>query len=174
MERVMIIGCAGSGKTTLANQLGHLLKSEIIYLDQHFWQGGWERELSDDKWKHIVEELTGKPRWVMDGNYGGTQELRFEKADTVIFLDRSTWRCLWRVLRRTLRYHGQPRPHMPEGCPERFDWEFTHYILRYNLTRRPKILKRLTGFDGTKRVHILRSDHEVQDFLQQVASRVKD
>ena len=41
MERVVILGCCGAGKSTLARQLGIKLELPVIHLDTYFWQVGW-------------------------------------------------------------------------------------------------------------------------------------
>jgi len=84
----------------------------------------------------------------MDGNYGGTMELRFEHADTAIFLDLPTASCLSGILRRFLRWRGRTRPDMPAGCPETSDVEFFRYELNYRRTRRAGVLRRLERFEG--------------------------
>jgi adenylate kinase family enzyme len=127
MQRVLVIGSGGAGKSTLARALGDRLGLEVIYLDVYFWKPGWV-ETPADEWQGVVERLLARSSWVMDGNYGGTMAVRFEAADTIIFLDISRWVCLWRVLVRMLRYRGRTRPDLPEGCPEGFDWEFYKWV----------------------------------------------
>jgi adenylate kinase family enzyme len=114
-----------------------------------------------------VDGLVAEDAWVMDGNYGGTMERRIAAADTVIFLDRSRWLCLWRVGSRWLRHLGRTRPDMAPGCPERLELAFVHYILAYPRTRRPGVLARLEKAHHA-RVFRLRSGHDVQAFLESV------
>jgi adenylate kinase family enzyme len=101
----------------------------------------------------------------MDGNFGGTLELRLAACDTVIFLDMPRTLCLWRVIMRRLRFHGESRPDMSPGCPERLSWEFVHWIWTYPRTRRPKLLERMDALRGEKTVVVLRSRKEVEEFL---------
>lgn len=101
----------------------------------------------------------------MDGNYGGTFRLRFPEADTIVFLDRSRWVCLGRVVQRRLRYSGRSRPDMTEGCPERLTLGFLHWILAYPHTRRPGILARLGALRDDQRAVVLHSEREVRRFL---------
>ncbi len=86
MRRVMIIGSGGSGKSTLARQLGKILNIEVFHLDAIHWKPGWV-ETPLDEWKAIIDELTKKETWIIDGNYGDcTMETRIQAADTIIFL----------------------------------------------------------------------------------------
>ena len=161
----MIIGCGGAGKTTLAFQLHDIIKIELIHLDQHYWQANW---VETDKaiWAQRVEELSDKASWIIDGNYGGTMEIRFQKADTIIFLDRSKWICIYRVLKRVILNYGRTRKDMAKGCKEHFSWTFIRYIYHYNKTRRPKILEKLEQYKGQKAIYQLRSNSEIKEFLE--------
>jgi adenylate kinase family enzyme len=101
----------------------------------------------------------------MDGNYGGTIDARLAACDTVIFLDLSRLRCLWRVLARRLRYHGQSRPDMAADCPEHLDWEFVRWIWNYPRRTRPQLLQKLAALRDEKRVIVLRTPRDVSRFL---------
>jgi adenylate kinase family enzyme len=95
MKRVAIIGCGGSGKTTVATRLGERTGLPVVLLDQHYWRSGWQ-ETPREEWEALQRELCSRPSWwIMDGNYGGTMAMRLEAADTIIFLDYPTWACLW-------------------------------------------------------------------------------
>jgi adenylate kinase family enzyme len=65
----------------------------------------------------------------MNGNFGGTLDIRLSAADTVVFFDLSPLICVWRVIKRRMRYHNKSRPDMGEGCIEQLDFEFIHFIL---------------------------------------------
>jgi adenylate kinase family enzyme len=117
-----------------------------------------------------VQQLVSSQTWIIDGNYGGTLDLRLEACDTVVFLDLPRTLCLWRVLTRHLRHFGRTRPELPPGCRERLSWDFLTWIWTYPLRRRGGILKRLAELGQRKRVAILRSSAEVEQFLAGVPS----
>lgn len=170
MDRILIVGSGGAGKTTLALQLASLLSLEVIHLDQHFWNSGW-RESTPEEWNAKVQNLIAKDRWVMDGNYSGTLEIRARTADTIIFLDFSTWTCLRGILWRRLQYHGRTRPSMPENCPERLNPEFIHYVWNYRRSRRPAMLERLKRYEAEKKkVFIFRNRREVNKWIKGLRS----
>ena len=172
MKRLMIIGCSGSGKSTLAARLGEKLSLPVHHLDRLFWKPGWE-EPTRDEWRALQEELCAQPRWILDGNYGGTKELRFASADTIIFLDLPALSCLHGAIRRFLRFRGRSRPDMAEGCPERLDWEFVKRIWTYRRDRRPKTVARLSELEKTKHIIILSSRRAVRRYLEdEVANRL--
>jgi adenylate kinase family enzyme len=142
MQRVVIIGCGGSGKSTLARNLGDLLGLPVHHLDRLYWRSGWA-ETPKPEWTSIVEELCAQSAWIIDGNFGGTMDLRLSAADAVIFLDMPTLTCLWGVIRRLLKYRGGIRPDMSAGCPERLSLDFLWWIWTFRRIRRPAILERL-------------------------------
>lgn len=108
MKRVLVIGCGGAGKSTFARQLGARLQLPVIHLDAHYWRPGWV-EPSKSEWATTVDGLLAGEAWVMDGNYGGTLPTRLAVCDCVVFIDLPRWLCIWRVLRRALRYRGETR-----------------------------------------------------------------
>lgn len=112
-----------------------------------------------------MAEVTRRPAWVMDGNYGGTLDMRIAAADTIIFLDWPRLNCIWRVIKRRLEFAGGSRPSLPEGCPERLSFEFLRWIWDYPKRRRPGILERLGGVRDEKRVVVLENRAQVEAFV---------
>ena len=168
MRRVLVIGSGGSGKTTLARRLGKSAGLPVVHLDARYWRPGWVAP-SPAEWEATVRQLLAAEAWIMDGNYGGTLDLRLGACDTVVFLDLPRTVCLWRVLKRQVRWRGRSRPELPAGCPERFSWEFLRWIWTYPSQRRAGILERLARLQpGTTVIH-LRSDFEVEQFLARIA-----
>ncbi len=136
MERILVIGSGGAGKSTFSSKLGPKLGLPVIHLDTLFWKPNWI-ETPAEEWAKIIETETSRPKWIMDGNYGGTMEMRLAACDTVIFLHFSRWLCLWRVLYRRFKYRRLSRPDMNPGCPEQLDFEFLKWVWTYP-ARRPK------------------------------------
>ena len=117
MKKIMIIGCCGGGKSTLARRVHEITGIELIHLDQHYWKANWV-ESEKEEWRQKVEELVKGDSWIIDGNYGGTMEIRMRRADIIVFLNRERWTCLYRVLKRTFLNYGKTRADMPPKCPE--------------------------------------------------------
>jgi adenylate kinase family enzyme len=165
MKKILIIGSGGAGKSTLARELGTILGLQVIHLDAWYWNPGWV-ETPKAKWQTIIQDLTLRESWIMDGNYGGTLDIRLSVADTVIFLDFSRILCLSRVIKRRFMYARQSRPDMASDCPERLNWEFFKYIWSYPITRRPIILEKLNQLTQNQQVIILHEPKGVREFLQ--------
>ena len=164
MERILIIGCGGAGKSTLARQLGEKTGLPVVHLDQLFWHPGWVESTKDEIDAKIMEEL-GKPRWIMDGNYNRTLPMRLQKCDTVIYLDFSRFVCLLGVLKRVLTTYGTVRPDMAEGCPERFDLDFIKWVWNFNKTKRERYYRLLNEAEGIEKI-VLKNRRMVKRFLR--------
>jgi adenylate kinase family enzyme len=165
MRKVLIIGSAGAGKSTLAVHLGERLRLPVIHLDAHFWQPGW-RETPRDVWKQRVADLIRRDSWIMDGNYGGTLEERVQSADTVILLAFPRAQCVYRVIKRAIRHRGRARADLNPECPEHWpDWAFLRWIWTYPTAKLPGIIDLLDACDRQKRIVILRSSADVRRFL---------
>ena len=166
----MIIGCCGAGKSTLAKKLQQRVPLELIHLDQHYWQTNWV-EPSKEVWEETVRQLVKKEQWIMDGNYGGTMPIRMQRADTIIYLDYPIRTCFWRVLKRIWTYHGVVRPDMPDGCAERFDLAFLHYVLTYNIKKKKQLLARLAAAGRGKQVFVFKKNTDTDAFLAQFSEK---
>ena len=169
MKRVLVIGSGGAGKSTFAKRLGEILELKVIHLDSLFWSAGWV-EMPKDQWRAMVEELIEGDSWILDGNYGGTLDLRLAACDGVIFLDTPRMICLKRIFKRRLSHRKQSRRDMSLGCPERINWEFIKYIRDYPRTRKPAVLKKIESCSNTKTVAILRSQADIEGFLRKQAN----
>jgi adenylate kinase family enzyme len=145
---------------------------DVIHLDLLFWKPGWV-ETEKSKWKEIVEKVSSRKQWIIDGNYGGTIDVRLLRADTVIFLDVSRFLCLWRVIKRRILFHGKTRPDLSEGCPESLSWDFIRWIWTFPNLRRPEILEKLNGCRDKKKVVILHSNREIESFLKDLKQSFK-
>ena len=170
MQKILVIGSGGAGKSTFSRKLGALLGLPVIHLDKLFWHPGWVETPRED-WVKVIDLETSRSGWIMDGNYGGTMEMRLAACDTVIFLQFSRWICLRRVLLRSLKYRHSARPDMQEGCPENMDSEylkFLHWIWTYPTAKTPDILAMLENLRPTKKVFIMKSPREVEAFLEKL------
>ncbi len=101
-ERVLVLGCPGSGKSTPAKQVQRACGLPLVHPDDEYWGSGWSR-LSAEEWIRRQELLTARPQWITDGNHLPTLPLRAAHADLVVVPDTSTVVCLTRAVRRA---HG--------------------------------------------------------------------
>ena len=166
MNRIVIIGCPGSGKSTLARALGEKLNLTVVHLDRLWWTKGWQN-VSREEFDARLENALKLDRWIIDGNYSRTMDVRLAKCDTIIWLDYSRWTCLWGLFSRVVRNYGKNRPDMPEGCPERLDWEFVKYIWNFNKNNRVLNETRIAKTKHAK-AFVLKNRKEARQFLMQL------
>ncbi len=164
MKRIAIIGPGGAGKSTLARQMGEKTGLPVVHLDAVYWHEGWV-ETPKDAWAVTVREMAAAEAWIMDGNFGGTMDLRLAAADTIVFLDLPPPLCVLRVVRRFWQHRGHSRPDMAPGCPEKLDGVFLKWIWNYRRDRRPGILARMQEHGGGKRLVHLQTPGQVRRFL---------
>lgn len=169
MEKVLVIGSGGAGKSTFSKALGEATGLPVVHLDRLYWRPGWTKT-PDDAWSEIVKHELAKSAWIMDGNFGGTREMRMRAADTIILLDLPRWLCMWRILKRSLKYYGQNRPDMAEGCNEKLDSEFILWVWNYRTRSRTRTMAELERV-SEKNIVILKTAKEVAAFL---AKRVNE
>ena len=163
MDRILILGPCGAGKSELARRLGRIHPLPVIHLDQHFWRPGW-REPDRDEWHEQVERLIAEEQWIMDGNYGGTLARRLQRAQLVVHLDLPRRIFFPRVVWRSLSQLGRTRPDLAPGCPEQINLSFWRYAWHYPTDVQPRREARIAEA-GTP-VMRLSSTRQVEDWLR--------
>ena len=164
MQRVLIIGISGAGKSTFGRALAGRTGLPLIHLDQEFWRPGWV-VTPYLEWRQNVAALALRERWIMEGNFDKTLDLRLPRADTVFWFDSGRLRALWRVTKRVVASYGSVRPDMAMGCPERFDWEFMRYVWSFNDRQSKRVSAALEAHGAHAAVHRIVSDRAAQKAL---------
>lgn len=167
-ERLLILGCGGSGKSTFSRRLSDATGLDLYHLDSLYWKPNWNHTPADE-WEATVRELIAKDSWIIDGSYFGTLDLRLEHADAVIFFDLPRLVCIWRVFKRRLQnLRGTNRPGMPEGCPERIYFSFLKWVWRYRKTHRPQVAEKLRRFSEKGKVFIVTRSAHAEALLKEM------
>src|SRR5467141_2180284 len=159
MKRVVILGRGASGKSTLARRLGEITGLPVIELDKVFWLPGLAAT-PRDQWVAVQEKLVArdgwiKDGWIMDGDLGpyDAVEVRLRAADTIIFLDFSLVRCVWRVIRRSR---------------ERAD--FWRWLLAYRYQSRPILRAAIANHAPNAVLHVFRGPKALERFIADAAA----
>ena len=169
MQKISVIGNAGSGKTTFSKALSKKLNLPLVHLDKIFWCGKW-KHISRENFDEILENELQKESWIIDGNFNRTLPRRLKECDTVFYFDLPTITCLWGSTLRVLKNYGYTRDDMGGYCPEKFDkhkWELYVSIVKFNKNHRKNYYEMLLK-ENEKNVIIFKSRKEVNKFLKEL------
>ena len=159
MKKVIIIGCPGSGKSTFGRKLKSITDLPLYHLDMMFWNVD-KTTVSKEIFIERLQEVMSNPKWIIDGNYGGSMEMRIKECDTVFFLDYPTNVCLVGIESRK----GQPRSDMPWIENENTDEAFIDFINKYNSESRPKVISLLEKYSA-KNIVIFKTRTESEEYI---------
>jgi adenylate kinase family enzyme len=148
----VILGPGAAGRSTLAKGLAEITGIPVVELDRLFWRSG-RSFLSKDRWTQVQAQFVQQDTWIMDGDLGpyDVVEPRLRAADTVIVLDFSPWRCVWRSLGRS---------------HERLT--FWLWMLSWRRQAWLTIRRTIAGLGPEVEVHVLRTPSECEDLLTTV------
>ena len=165
MNRVLVIGCPGSGKSMFSRALHRITGLPLFHLDMMYWNA--DRTTVDPSVFHDrLKSVLQNEEWIIDGNYASTMELRMQACDTIVFLDYPQEVCLAGIRER----RGKVRPDMPWVEPENEeDEEFIAFVQSFRMQNRPKIMQLLARY-GEKDIHVFEKRSQADAFLRQYKS----
>ena len=160
LRRVLVIGCPGAGKSTFARALRDLSGLPLTYLDMLFHRPD-RTTASREEFDAALDAVVAQPRWIIDGNYQRTLPLRFDRCDTVFWLDLPLEDCLAGAQARI----GQAREDMP-WVEREFDPEFRQYIMEFARDQRPAVEALIARYRAQKRIVVFHTHDEAARFLR--------
>ena len=162
MQKVIVIGCPGSGKSTFSKALHDATGLPLYHLDMMSWNADGTKVPKYTFMERLHQALE-KEFWIIDGNYGSTMELRMQFCDTVFFLDYPLEVCIDGIKSRK----GKERTDIPCTMLEDEDDEFIEFINNYNSVSKPTVLELLHKY-SQKRIIIFEDRNEANEFLSQI------
>ena len=162
-KKISIIGCPGSGKSTLSVQLAKILNLEAIHLDKIYWKPYWVN-ISKEEFDEKHDEILKKESYILDGNYYRTISKRLEKCDLVIYLDYDSQVCIDSYIQRVK--DGSIKDFITENCVETLDEDFNNYISSYNEKNRENNYKKI--YDSNIKYIILNNRDEKDEFINSI------
>ena len=167
MNRVLIIGNAGSGKTTFAKKLAEKTSLPLVHLDRLYWHGSWEH-LERDAFDAVLQAQLDKPRWIIDGNFNRTLPHRLQYCDTVFFFDLPVASCVTGITKRLLANYRKTRDDMGGNCEERLGkntLSLYRNVLHFNRQHR-KDYHALLSQQSHIKVVVFNNHRQAKAFLQ--------
>jgi len=160
MLKILIIGSPGAGKSTFARRLRDTTGLPLYYLDM-LWHKPNQTTISRQVFDMQLNEILKKDRWIIDGNYQRTLELRLKACDTVFLLDFALEVCLLGAISRI----GKQREDLP-WIETKMDEKFMQSIIDFPQKQLPQIYELLKKYQTEKHIIILKSREEAEHYFQ--------
>lgn len=159
MQKIIIIGCPGSGKSTFSRKLRDKLGLPLYHLDMINHRAD-KTTVTREEFDRCLSEILAKDCWIIDGNYNRTLEPRMKACDTVFLFDLPTEVCIEGALARV----GKKREDMPWVETE-LDGEFKTAILCFREENLPRIYGLLEEYGFDKKIVVFKSHKAADDYI---------
>ena len=163
-NRIIIVGCCGSGKSTFARKLYECTRIPLFHLDNIWWKPDMSH-ISRDEFDEKLEKILHGDQWIIDGDYSRTYETRIKACDTIIFLDYSEEECMKGITQRV----GEKRSDIP-WVEDHLDPELVEMVQRFHDEKRPVLYGLLEKYPDKKKI-IFNTRHQADEWLSQYRSQ---
>jgi len=164
-NRIILVGSMGSGKSWLSKRIAEITGYPLFHLDIEHWKPGWVQSTKEEKIMRQQELISGE-KWIIDGNYSGTMEIRFAAADLIVFMDINRLVCIWSAAKRKSEKRlGLPDYLVEEKVFSKGSFELFKGIWDFPKTGRKKILSLHEKYPGKEFLHI-KSRRKVKKLLK--------
>ena len=157
-NKVIVIGCPGAGKSTFSRKLHIATEIDLYHLDSIYWNSDCTH-ISREELIEKQKEILKNNRYIIDGNFKSTLELRIKEADVVFLFDLPTQICI-----EGARKRKGNRPEMPCQLPS--NDELIDFIKNFNRDVMPKILLLIEKYNNN--VIVFHSHKEADDYIKYI------
>ena len=163
MQKVIVIGCPGSGKTTFVEKLNNITGLPLYHLDA-IWHKPDKTHISREDFDKSISEIFNTSEWIIDGNYSRTIEMRLRQCDTVFLFDLPTEVCIKGATERL----GKDRYDLP-WIEKELSSSFRQSIEEFPRNSLPRIYELIEKYNNGKQVIVFRSREEADDCIKSVS-----
>lgn len=164
VNKISIVGGPGTGKSTLAENLGKVLDLPVYHIDGIHHLANWQKRDTDERDQIILDKISNS-KWIMDGTYKNTLQKRVENSDMVIFLNYSKLARLKGILSRYIKHKGEEKPEIP-GCKEKMDLEFIKFTINWDKTKK-KLVDEALEKNKSKKILIFKNRKNLNNWYEQ-------
>ena len=160
MSKIIVIGSPGAGKSVFSQKLRDITNLPLYHLDILYHKADGThipKEELDKKLKEIFKT----EKWIIDGNYQRTLEMRLKQCDTVFLLDYPTEVCLKGALSRV----GKKREDLP-WVESKLDEDFKQCIVDFSKEKLPQIYELLNKYKEHLNIIIFKSRDEADNYIR--------
>jgi adenylate kinase family enzyme len=167
VQRILVYGVTGSGKTTLARQIGEHTGLPWHSVDDLTWQPGWV-EVPTAEQRRRIEAICAQDRWVLDTAYGAWLDVPMGRTELIVGLDYPRWLSLQRLIRRTIA-RGIDRQPICNGNTESLRFAFTRDWIIYwhfrSFSRKRRRMRAWAADPAAPPTVLLRSPRQTRRWL---------
>lgn len=174
-KKIIIIGSPGSGKTYCSKKISEITNIPVYHLDDFYWDKNWiEKEHSE--WMKIQRELLSCNKYIIDGNYLNSLEMRINKSDLIIYMDKKMIVCLKGFIKRTIKNFLGIDIDLPQNIKNQDKYRVTDsgvlkfciYIIKFHLQQKNKVEDILLKYKGHKKIIILKNKKDISKLYEEL------
>lgn len=166
MQKIIVLGNSGAGKSTFSSILSKKINIDCLHLDPIVFKYSWDIPNFEELEIKVAEMLTNNS-WIIDGNFINNALERFEKCDTVYFLDINRFTCLFSVIKRHRKYKGKHRDSRSDFCDEKLSKNYLKWVFSDFYKTSRKIILDYISSNNNKKIIVFKSRRQINKYLKE-------